>query len=175
MKISRKLTVMLLLLLLIACAVTVYQYREQGLKRFNHLRAARKDRWYKGGMNATTDTYLSDLQIPNPSKAVQEAVSRIPVEDAIVFVGIRGETNILVYYCISYLSWPREVGLLECDRRNNALFSLHQPRDEKKVRWLMYDKVAPAPAHKHSAIAIGPSLSLVPLTEMREWKYYCSQ
>lgn len=125
-----------------------------------------------GGGNATTDSYLSLLEIPEASKQVLAAVSQLPKEDAIIFIAPSREPEIeLAYRVIATLSWPREVGALHCSESPTLLF---KPRAEKKVRWLLLFRVKPLPSSTVTA-EIGPHLKLVAAGEDAEWISYCSR
>jgi hypothetical protein len=125
-----------------------------------------------GGSYATTDSYLSLLEIPEPSTQVLAAVSQLPREDAIIFIAPSREPDIeLVYRVIATLSWPREVGALHCSESPMLLF---KPRAEKNVRWLLLFRIKPSQSSTVTA-EIGPHLKLVSAGENAEWTSYCSR
>jgi hypothetical protein len=125
-----------------------------------------------GGSNATTDSYLSLLETPEPSKHVLAAVSQLPKEDAIIFIAPGRDPEIeLAYRVMATLSWPREVGALHCSESHALLF---KPRPEKKVRWLLLFRIKPSPRSTVKA-EIGPHLKLVAAGEDSEWTTYCSR
>lgn len=131
-----------------------------------------------GDNYATTDSYLSALELPHASKQVQLSVSNVPADEAMVFIAPDStpETE-LVYRTISYLSWPRQVGVLHCAQNGAAPALLFKPREDKPVRWLLfYRHQVPAELSALPGIKeIGVHLKLVPARELKEWTFYCSQ
>ena len=127
-----------------------------------------------GGAYATTDTYLSPLEIAEPSVRVLAAVSPLPKEDAVLFVAPNQDAETeLVYRVVASLSWPHEVGALHCGEgvRPSLLF---ESRGGRKVRWLLLYRLAPGQALTVTA-EVGPHLKLIPVPEAKEWTSYCSQ
>lgn len=125
-----------------------------------------------GGSDATTDSYLSLLDIPEPSKQILAAVSPLPKEDAIIFIAPSREPELeLAYRSIASLSWPHQVGALHCSESPELLF---KPRAEKKVRWLLLFRIKPSQTSTVKA-EIGPHLQLVAAIEDTEWTSYCSR
>jgi len=130
------------------------------------------------GDYATTDSYLSTLELPNASKQVQFAVSFVPQDAAIIFVAPDSspETE-LTYRTIAYLSWPHQVGALHCRANGESPTLLFKPREDKLIRGLMFYR-QPVPAGLSAAsspLEFGPHLKLVPIQELKEWTFYCSQ
>ncbi|MBP6822293.1 MAG: hypothetical protein KA368_12165 [Acidobacteria bacterium] len=130
-----------------------------------------------GGQYATTNTYLSSLEIQNPSERVLAAVAQLPENDAIIFVAPSRTPEIeLTYRVIASLSWPHEVGALHCsmgDANVNQSELLFQPRKEKQVRWLFFYRISP-PAGLQPVTEIGSHLKLISIKETKEWISYCS-
>lgn len=125
-----------------------------------------------GGSHATTDSYLSLLEIPEASRQVLAALSPLPKGDAVMFIAPSREPEIeLAYRVIATLSWPHEVGALHCGESPALLF---KPRAEKKVRWLLLFRIKPSQSSTVTA-EIGPHLKLVAAGEDSEWTSYCSR
>lgn len=131
-----------------------------------------------GGSHATTDSYLRSLEVAAPSQRVLAAIAPLPKEDTMIFVApTRDAETELTYRVIASLSWPREVGALHCDAGGGQL--LFKPRAGKKVRWLLFYRLAP-PKQSGVAAEIGPHLKLIPIEEASrkeegEWTSYCSR
>ncbi len=131
-----------------------------------------------GGNFATTDSYLSALELLNPSEQVLAAVKQLPEDDAMIFIGPDAQPQTeLVYRTIAYLSWPRQIGALYCGAKDEPLTLLFKPREGKHVRWLLfYRRQIPADVSTlPGSIELGAHLTLVPLQETKEWTFYCSQ
>jgi hypothetical protein len=128
-----------------------------------------------GGVYDTTDCYLAALQIPFPSEQVLKVFSAIPTEDTMMFItpGNDAQTE-LVYRSISYLGWPRPIGEVRC-KPDGSAESLFAPRSERPIRWLIFHDIASPADLKPRLMAIGPHLTIAPVSELKEWKSYCSQ
>lgn len=128
-----------------------------------------------GGSYATTDSYLSTLEIPNPSETVLATLSKLPEEDAMVFIakGREPQTE-LTYRTIAYLGWPRQIAALHCGSTGESPTLLFKPQDGKKIRWMIFYRIEP-PADSSSQVFIGDNLKLIPIEEVKEWTSYCSQ
>jgi len=123
-----------------------------------------------GGRYATTDTYLSVLQIPHPSEAVLAALTDVPANEAILFVGPSQEPSFgLTYQVISYLSWPRPAGAVECGQSGQPPVWVSRPREGTKIGALLFYRLNPPAQIKESRKTIGPHLTLVPVSEQSEW------
>ena len=128
-----------------------------------------------GGIYATTDAYLRQLEIPAPSEKILAAISQLPKDDAILFVAPPRQPEIeLVYRAVASLSWPLEIGALHCGKYPELLF---QPRAGKQIRWLMFYQTAlPTDLERFEPpTEIRKHLKLLPIEEAKEWTAYCSQ
>lgn len=131
-----------------------------------------------GGNFATTDSYLSALEMPKPSEQVLAAVRQLPEDDAMIFIGPDSEPQTeLVYRTIAYLSWPRQIGALHCGAKGEPPMLLFKPREDKQIRWLiLYRRQVPADVPTlPGSIELGAHLKLIPVQETKEWTFYCSQ
>jgi len=131
-----------------------------------------------GGNFATTDSYLSALELPKPSEQVLAAVKQLPEDDAMIFIGPDSEPQTeLVYRTIAYLSWPRQIGALHCGAAGKPPTLLFKPREVKQIRWLIfYRRQVPANlSGLPGSIELGSHLKLIPVQEIEEWTFYCSQ
>jgi hypothetical protein len=127
-----------------------------------------------GGAYATTDHYLSELQVAHPSEAVLRAMGEVPSDDAMIFITLDSDERAeLIYRSIAYLGWPRQIGETRCGANGAAL--LFHPPARKPIKWLIFYRLAPPVDLMQPAQRIGPHLTLVPVTELREWKWYCSR
>jgi hypothetical protein len=78
-----------------------------GLALLRQLPAA----WPPSGPWMTSDLWLQRLQLSRPSETVRSALDDVRA-GAVLFVGRDDEpTTILTYYTVSYLIWPRPIGL----------------------------------------------------------------
>lgn len=128
-----------------------------------------------GGRYATTDSYLSLLEIREPSTQILAAVSPLPKDDAILFIAPHRTPEIeLAYRVIASLSWPHEIGALHCGANGESTTLLFKPQAGKAVRWLLLFRLNP-PDSSLVAAEIGPQLKLIPIKEETEWTSYCSQ
>ncbi|MBS1787366.1 MAG: hypothetical protein JST85_06580 [Acidobacteria bacterium] len=131
-----------------------------------------------GGAYATTDSYLSALEIPNTSQQMLSTLSSVPKDDAIIFVASDStpETE-LVYRTVAYLGWPRQIGALHCGAKNEPHALLFKPREDKPIRWLIfYRRQIPAGLSQLSrSIELGVHLKLISAQTTKEWNFYCSQ
>jgi len=128
-----------------------------------------------GGSYATTDVYLSGLEIPNPSERTGAVISQLPKDDAIMFIAQEQTPEIeLTYRSIAYLSWPRQIGSLYCGAKTETPVLLFKPEAEKKVRWLIFYRIQ-TPAALTVANEIGSHLKLIHIEEAKQWTYYCSR
>jgi len=128
-----------------------------------------------GGPYATSDSWLTALQIPQPSKSIQDALAELPQESAILFVGPGHEsTYILTYYTISSLAWPRKMWALGCGEAGQPATLVILPQKPLKIHGLMYYLSKP-PVWLPDGMAIGPRLTLVPVLEAVTWTLYCSE
>ncbi len=166
------------LLLIVAVVALVYG----GLSLFNSrlakLVAPNQLARSAGGDFATTDSYLSSLELPKPSEQVLAAVRQLPEDDAMIFIGPDSELQTeLVYRTISYLSWPRQIGALHCGTKGEPPTLLFKPREDKPIRWLIfYRRQVPADLSASPAsMELGAHLKLIPVQETKEWAFYCSQ
>lgn len=142
---------------------------ESGLSRFAASQAG-------GGPYDTTDHYLSPLEIPRPSETVLSAMSGIPPDQGIVFIGSGDDESVdLIHHSVSYLGWPRPIGEVRCGAAGGPASEIYLPPVGKTVKWLMFYRVSPPPDLAQTSRSIGPHLSLTPASELKAWKLYCSQ
>jgi hypothetical protein len=128
-----------------------------------------------GGPYATSDSWLAALQIPRPSKSIQDALTQLSPEGAILFVGPGHEpTFILTYYTISVLSWPRKMWALGCGEAGQPPTLFILPQEPLKIEGVMYYLSKP-PMWLPGGRAIGPRVTLVRVPETVTWTQYCSQ
>jgi len=128
-----------------------------------------------GGVYDTTDRYLEDLQVPFPSEKLLNVFADVPTEDAMIFItsGNDAQTE-LVYRSISYLGWPRQIGEVRCGTDGSAELWF-QPRAERPIKWLFFHRIAPPADFTPRSKTIGQRLTIVPVSELKEWKLYCSR
>lgn len=166
-------------LLLTGCVVAlVYGGLSLFKSRLTKLVAPNQFARSAGGPYATTDSYLSALELPNPSGQVLAAVSQLQSDNAMIFVGPDSEPETeLVYRTIAYLSWPRQVGALHCGAKDEQPTLLFKSREDKPIRWLIfYRRQAPAALSVlPGSMELGAHLKLTPAQERKEWTSYCSQ
>ena len=125
-----------------------------------------------GGPYATTDQHLSSLEIPQPAEAVLAALKHLPKDEPIVFIIPPGLPDPhLIFYSISYLTWPRPFGKLTCGESPGPLFL---SRTAGPVKWLLFYRLNVPADLTPLARKIGPHLALVPVKELRDWRSYCS-
>ena len=129
----------------------------------------------QGGVYDTTDHYLKPLDIPRPSETLLKVMSELPPGDAVIFItAVEDDGSELIYRSISYLSWPRQIGVVRCGvERETIATSLTRATDP--VKWLMFYQIALPPEFNQAPRKIGPRLILTPASELKEWKSYCSR
>ncbi len=127
-----------------------------------------------GGPYATTDTYLAGLQIPSPSQSVLAGLAHLAPDEAILFISPGNDPfDQLTYRVIAYLSWPRQVGALDCRGPGQSPVMVFQAQAGRRIALLYYRMSPPARIAKDSK-AIGPNLTLVAVSEKAEWTSYCA-
>ena len=125
-----------------------------------------------GGPYATTDQHLRSLEIAQPAEAVLAALKHLPKDEPIVFIIPPGLPDPhLIFYSISYLTWPRPFGKLTCGESPGPLFL---SRTAGPVKWLLFYRLNVPADLTPMARQIGPHLALVPVKELRDWGSYCS-
>jgi hypothetical protein len=127
------------------------------------------------GSYATTDVSLDILEVRKPSEKVRSVLARLPENSAILFVGPKDDPRfILTFYVVNYLAWPHQVGYVGCRTLGETPEVTTLPSERQEVRSLLYFKMQP-PAWLPNGDSIGPKLTLIPITEVRDWMQYCSQ
>jgi hypothetical protein len=128
-----------------------------------------------GGVYDTTDHFLKPLQIPRPSETLSNAMAEIPTEAAVLFIAAGDdEESELIYRTVSYLSWPRRIGEIRCGGTRAPTEATFLPAAGEPVKWLMFYRIIPKPDMTQAAKKIGPRLTIMPASELKEWKSYCS-
>jgi hypothetical protein len=89
---------------------------------------------------------------------------------ALLFLGRDGEPTILTYYTVSYLLWPRPVGL--CLSRADAVTPQALVRTQSAPVAVMYYAVDPPPAGPPPTM-VGRHLALVAVSEREPWTTHC--
>src|SRR5688572_4887689 len=110
----------------------------------------------------TTDRWLQRLELVRPSETIRSALDGIEA-GALLFVGRDDEpTTILTYYTVSYLLWPRPVGL--CLSRTGIATQRAIVRTESvPVAAMYYDVESPTAGLRPTML--GGRLALVALSE----------
>lgn len=128
-----------------------------------------------GGVYDTTDHFLKPLQIPRPSETLSKAMTEIPTDEAVLFITAGDdEESELIYRTVSYLGWPRRIGEVRCGGTRTPTETPFLPTAGAPVKWLMFYRIVPPPDLTEAAKKIGPRLTLIPASELKEWKSYCS-
>ena len=125
------------------------------------------------GQHATSDAYLTHVQAPHVSQALEEAFAEISPDGEILFVGAANEPNfILSYYTINYLGLPRKVWALGCGPKESEPEVMILPPYHKVSGVLYYMRSKPAWMPQGRFVG---GLTLVRFPEARTWNTYCSQ
>jgi len=123
---------------------------------------------------ATTDSILRGIAVSGPSESIMTILSEFLPED-ILFVGSGNDTSfLLTYYTINYLSWPRRVWAIGCDEQSKFPTLTILSDKKMKIAAVIFYSYKP-PAWMPEGRALGPRLTLVPVSEVVEWTSYCSQ
>lgn len=122
---------------------------------------------------ASSDSLLAFLQLDEGAESVRQALAKVPENEAVVFVG-PGEdpTFKQVFFTISLLALPHQVGRLQC-RKGAGEMSVPLDADQKITSVLFY-RWEPGTA---AAERLSPQLALLripPQGADRPWTSFCS-
>lgn len=126
------------------------------------------------GPFASSDSWLGDaLDVNRPSQAVVEALSYIPVDASILFVGPIDDSHFLqTYYLVGYLGWPRRVSAVGCAQSGAEPTVMREFPESAPVTAVVFYRLAPA-ANLAQAQAVGSRLWIVRTSGITAWKSYC--
>ncbi len=129
-----------------------------------------------GGAYDTTDHFLKPLELTRPSETLMRAMEEIPTGDSALFITTSdAEESELIYRTVSYLGWPRRIGEIRCAGTRSPTEALFLPPAGTPVKWLMFYRIDPPQDLIQAAKKIGPRLTLIPASELKEWNSYCSR
>ena len=138
-----------------------------GVALLRHLQAASPP---VSGPWATTDRWLQRLELSRPSEAIRSALDGVRA-GALLFLGREDEpTTVLTYYTVSYLLWPRPVGL--CMSGADVATTRRIVWTERAPIAVMYYDVEPPTAGVRPTM-LGRHLAVVALSEPGPWTTRC--
>jgi len=128
-----------------------------------------------GGAYASSDRFLSDARIGKPSETLRAAMADLSPDETILFVGaLNDPAFVRDFLTVSYLSWPRQIAVIGCDKSGRPPHVLYRPRDGVKIKRAMFFVQRPPEAMAKAAQAIGPNIRLIEASENTDWTSYCS-
>jgi hypothetical protein len=127
-----------------------------------------------GGAYASSDRFLSDARIGNPSETLRAAMADLSPAETILFVGTLNDPAFTQdFLTVSYLSWPRQIAVIGCDESGRPPRVFFRPRDGVKIKRAMFFGQRPPEAMAKAAQALGPNIRLIAVSENTDWTSYC--
>jgi hypothetical protein len=173
-----------LILIAIAAAASIAYLAYNNPRARPHLRALKQQMMKAapdvasadGGAYASSDRFLIDAQIGDPSETLRAAMADLSPDETILFVGALNDPAFTQdYLTISYLSWPRQIAVIGCDESGRPPKALFRPRDGIKIKRAMFYIQPPPAAMANEARAIGAKIKLIEVPEDIDWTICCSQ
>lgn len=136
------------------------------------IRALQDGRPGPGNAFATSDAYLKGVAPANASATLLAGVAALPDQGSLLVVGsAQDSTLLLTYYTVSYLTWPRRVGAIQCQAAGQPPLMIVPPGGP--ITAALFYRVSP-PRSLRAGRELGPRTLLVPMRGDDDWTRFCS-
>lgn len=128
---------------------------------------------FVSGPWATSDSWLAFLGTPRPSATIYFKLANLTGAGPILFYGPQDDPSLIpLYYAISYLAWPRGVGLFSCGSARRPPQAIVPVGDSVRPSALIYYSQISTDL-VNNPVVLGQKLTLVPIAENEAWTTLC--